>query len=109
MAWSREPGRYRGVPQPQAERIRRRDDWTCQKCGKAGYEVDHIKPVSARGTDDDANLWVLCTDCHQTKTAAEAAAGRARRSRRRPIKPHPGLRQTGAVPPPPWPQPGRLA
>ncbi|WP_425298063.1 HNH endonuclease [Nocardia brasiliensis] len=92
MAWSREPDRYRGVARPQAERIRYRDRWTCQKCGEPGNEVDHIENVAAGGSDDDANLWVLCTECHRVKTAGEAAAGRARRSRKRSIRPHPGLR-----------------
>ncbi|WP_433658058.1 HNH endonuclease [Nocardia sp. CA-128927] len=109
MAWSREPGRYRGVAQPQAERIRQRDRWTCQKCGDHGYEVDHVENVAAGGNDDDANLWVLCQQCHQIKTADEAATGRARYSRKRAIKPHPGLRQTGAVAPSPRSQRGRMA
>uniref|UniRef100_UPI003F49949F HNH endonuclease n=1 Tax=Nocardia suismassiliense TaxID=2077092 RepID=UPI003F49949F len=95
MVWSREPHRYRGVAQPQAERIRSRDRWTCQKCGEPGYEVDHIENVAAGGSDADTNLWVLCQPCHQIKTADEAAAGRAQRSRKRAVKPHPGLRQNG--------------
>ncbi|MFI9507558.1 HNH endonuclease [Nocardia sp. NPDC052566] len=101
VSWSREPGRYRGVPQPLAERIRYRDRWTCQKCGDPGNEVDHIENVAAGGSDDEANLWVLCTQCHRIKTASEAAAGRARRSRKRSGLLHPGLRQTGAVAPSP--------
>ncbi|MGV9818409.1 HNH endonuclease [Nocardia xishanensis] len=90
MPWSREPGRYRGVPSAQAARIRRLDNNTCQKCGKPGREVDHRDNVAAGGSNDDANLWVLCTECHQAKTQAEAAAGRAKLSRYREPEPHPG-------------------
>ncbi|MEV0031421.1 HNH endonuclease [Nocardia sp. NPDC050793] len=100
MPWSREPGRYRGVPRPQAERIRRRDNNTCQKCGKPGHEVDHRVNVARGGSDDDVNLWVLCDSCHQAKTQAEAEAGRARHSRYREPEPHPGrLRRSS---PPGW-------
>lgn len=92
MAWSTDPDRYRGVPTATARRIRDRDDYTCQICGRPGYEVDHDQNVAAGGTDDDDNLRVLCTDCHKPKIQAEAAAGRAKRSRLRPTQPHPGLR-----------------
>lgn len=91
MAWDRSPGRYRGVPRHVAQRIRRRDDHTCQQCGDAGHEVDHIINVKAGGTDEDSNLVTLCARCHAAKTRTEAAAGRARRSHRRPPEPHPGL------------------
>ena len=92
MAWSRSPGRYRGVPRHVADRIRRRDDYTCQRCGADGHEVDHIVNVARGGTDDDDNLAVLCDRCHDAKTRAEAAVARAARGRRRPPEPHPGLR-----------------
>lgn len=90
MAWSLEPGRYRGVSRAQANRIRQRDNRTCQKCGRHGWQVDHKTNVAAGGTDDDSNLWVLCNDCHQTKTQSEAAAGRAKLSRYREPEEHPG-------------------
>lgn len=92
MVWSREPDRYRGVPHVQAERIRLRDNWICQECGSAGHEVDHIVNRANRGSDDDANLQVLCSVHHQAKTQREAAEGNAlRRARLRlPVEPHPG-------------------
>ena len=38
-------------------------------------EVDHIKPIALGGAMwDEANLWVLCEECHDVKTAVEAAA-----------------------------------
>ncbi|WP_159844885.1 HNH endonuclease [Nocardia sp. CY41] len=109
MTWSTDPDRYRGIPQTQADSIRRRDHHTCQKCGNPGHEVDHILNVKADGTDDDDNLQVLCKDCHDAKTQTEAAAGRIRHNRRRPTKPHPGLRATGATTPLPPPGVGRSA
>ncbi|WP_280454124.1 HNH endonuclease [Nocardia brasiliensis] len=90
MPWSTAPDRYRGVSRATAERIRKRDKRTCQKCGRSGWEVDHITPISAGGTDEDSNLCVLCRSCHQAKTQAEAAAGRAKHSRNREPEPHPG-------------------
>jgi 5-methylcytosine-specific restriction protein A len=98
MAWSRDPDRYRGVSRAQAQRIRERDGYTCRKCKAYGREVDHITNVASGGTDDDSNLWVLCTGCHAAKTKTEAAAGIARRSRRRPPEGHPGRIPLGGDP-----------
>ncbi|MET8648422.1 HNH endonuclease [Nocardia aurea] len=92
MPWSMEPDRYRGVPTSAANRIRERDEYTCQACGRPGHEVDHVENVKSGGTDDEYNLQVLCSDCHKPKIQVEAAAGRAKRSRRRPARIHPGLR-----------------
>lgn len=95
MTWSTEPDRYRGVSRTQADRIRARDEHTCQKCGTFGHEVDHITPVSQGGTNDDANLQVLCATCHMVKTQTEAAQARAQRQAdaRLPVEDHPGLIQ----------------
>lgn len=62
-------------------RIMRRDAGLCQPCLQAGRvtaakQVDHIKPKTAGGTDDEGNLQAICTACHKTKTAHEAAQGR---------------------------------
>lgn len=50
----------------------------CVHCERAGRvtlatELDHRVPLSQGGTDDPANLDPICSDCHQAKTAAEAA------------------------------------
>lgn len=60
------------------ERIRARDCGLCQECqrhGKTtiGAAVDHIKPLWQGGSDDDENKELLCTPCHDAKTAREAA------------------------------------
>lgn len=59
------------------ERIRRRDCGLCQAClakgiTALGAAVDHKVPLWAGGSDDDSNKWLLCTPCHDAKTAEEA-------------------------------------
>lgn len=61
------------------KRILSRDRHLCQPClatGRVipGTEVDHVKPKSQGGTDDDANLQAICHPCHQAKTAREGHA-----------------------------------
>ncbi|MDP3512695.1 MAG: HNH endonuclease [Sulfuritalea sp.] len=60
------------------ERIRQRDCGLCQQCRAQGRltlgdVVDHKKPLWAGGDDSDANKWLLCHQCHDAKTATEAA------------------------------------
>src|SRR5262245_45542433 len=49
----------------------KRDEFTCQYCGRKSpevvLEVDHIIPVSDGGTDDPINLWTSCWDCNRGK------------------------------------------
>ena len=49
------------------EAILRRDNYTCQCCGKKNcrLEVHHVKFKSNGGTDDEENLITLCEDCHK--------------------------------------------
>ena len=52
--------------------ILERDAYTCQHCGLAGLEVDHIRPICKGGPIwDPANLQTLCKSCHSLKTASE--------------------------------------
>jgi len=60
------------------ERIRARDCGLCQECkrqGKTtmGAAVDHTVPLWKGGSDADHNKELLCTPCHDAKTAREAA------------------------------------
>ncbi|WP_459908709.1 HNH endonuclease [Caballeronia sp. HLA56] len=59
------------------KRIALRDSFCCAHCGQVWIDridhVDHRVPLEAGGSNDDANLQLLCTDCHARKTAAEAA------------------------------------
>ena len=59
-------------------RIRARDYGLCVLCeaeGKVslGRVVDHPIPLWAGGSDEDNNKQLLCDECHDAKTAREAA------------------------------------
>ena len=86
-------GHARRVNSHLANKIRARDNHTCQQCGQPGHEVDHITPRAFGGTDNPNNLQTLCTTCHRKKTLTEQAQGRQRRHQRlrRPQPQHPGL------------------
>lgn len=55
------------------------------KCGRKlgpsdDYDIDHILALENGGTDDDANLQVICEWCHESKTGDDhALAGHGRR------------------------------
>ena len=57
----------------QRFRILDRDDYRCLACGRnpesdgVVLHVDHIKPRSKGGTDDDDNLQTLCAECNLGK------------------------------------------
>lgn len=56
------------------EEIMKRDNYTCQKCGKympdeVGLEVDHIIPIKKGGKSIRSNLQVLCDNCNSKKRA----------------------------------------
>lgn len=49
----------------------------CEECGKAGWEVHHIIPLTDENVDDPEislgldNLMLLCTSCHNKKREGE--------------------------------------
>ena len=49
----------------------------CNICNKKidSFHIDHVKPLSAGGSNDDDNLQVLCIQCHQDKTESEVENG----------------------------------
>ncbi len=56
------------------EEIMKRDNYTCQKCGKympdeVGLEIDHIIPIKKGGKSIRSNLQVLCDNCNSKKRA----------------------------------------
>lgn len=58
------------------ERIKARDNYTCQKCGISLFdephlllEVDHIIPVAKGGKTVNSNLQCLCWKCNRSKGA----------------------------------------
>lgn len=73
---TKEVGHYRTADwKARRLRILRRDAFVCRACGRVVYgqsaHVDHIVPLEEGGTDDDANLQVLCQADHGRKTMAE--------------------------------------
>ena len=60
--------------------IVRRDKGMCVMClargiAKTGTDVDHIIAKARGGTDDPANLQLLCREHHRAKTAKESQGG----------------------------------
>jgi 5-methylcytosine-specific restriction endonuclease McrA len=94
--------RPKGNSTVRAQHRRRCPPRFCAECGASAPDVkliqDHIIGLAAGGLDVPANYQWLCGPCHDTKTAAERAAGRARAraqrgslsKRYRDLEPHPG-------------------
>lgn len=65
----------------QRRRIKERDKLTCRYCGRKGdarwgpdhrpWHIDHIDPMVAGGSDDDANLVLACATCNLSKQARD--------------------------------------
>lgn len=58
------------------EKIKIRDNYTCQSCGISAHrekhlllEIDHMIPLSKGGETTEANLQTLCWKCNRTKGA----------------------------------------
>lgn len=65
----RRRGRY--IPFNIKMRVVRRDNYTCQSCGKHlldnEVEFDHIIPISKGGSTEEHNLRLTCFDCNRDK------------------------------------------
>ena len=61
----------RSIPRDMLIRIVRRDNQTCQECGRIlrdnEFEIDHIIPYSLGGPTAEHNLRVICPDCNKKK------------------------------------------
>ncbi len=66
----RRRGRY--IPFELKMRVVRRDNYTCQQCGKHlkdnEVEFDHIIPVAKGGSTEEHNIRLTCYDCNREKT-----------------------------------------
>jgi len=66
----RRSGRY--IPFKTKIRVVRRDNFTCQHCGKHlldnEVEFDHRIPISRGGSTDEHNLRLTCHDCNHDKS-----------------------------------------
>lgn len=62
----------RQIPRHMIIRVVRRDNNTCQECGKIlkdnEIEFDHIIPLSKGGSTEEYNLRVTCFDCNRGKS-----------------------------------------
>lgn len=67
---NRRRGRY--IPSKTKMRIVRRDNYTCQLCGKHllddEIEFDHIIPISKGGSSEESNIRLTCSDCNRDKS-----------------------------------------
>jgi 5-methylcytosine-specific restriction endonuclease McrA len=90
--------RYVRIPyRPHAPLTRRavfaRDDWSCQYCGAAAENLDHVVPRSRGGTHTWDNVVASCRRCNarkENKTPVEAGF----RLHRTPFAPTDGFRLT---------------
>lgn len=61
----------RHIPRETMLRVVRRDNYTCQICGKHvkddEIEFDHIIPISKGGSTEENNLQVTCFECNRKK------------------------------------------
>lgn len=90
VAWN--GGRRREFPRWMKAAILRRDP-VCKICHERPSVIaDHRQPVAEGGPDLMINGQGLCVPCHDRKTEAEKARGRARASGKRKPEPHPGYR-----------------
>jgi len=65
----------RSIPRTMFLRIVRRDNQTCQICGKNlredEIEIDHIIPVHMGGPTEEHNLRVACIECNRKRKTLE--------------------------------------
>jgi 5-methylcytosine-specific restriction endonuclease McrA len=49
------------------KRALKRDEYTCQNCGKTNGELEahHVVPISNGGRDRLSNIVTLCEECHK--------------------------------------------
>lgn len=66
----RRSGRY--IPFKTKMRVVRRDNYTCQHCGKHLHdnevEFDHIIPLAKGGSSEEHNIRLTCFDCNRDKS-----------------------------------------
>jgi hypothetical protein len=63
-------GRY--IPVKMKMRVARRDNYTCQVCGRHlkddEMEFDHTIPFSKGGSSEEHNIRLICSDCNRNKS-----------------------------------------
>lgn len=93
----------RSLSKLQRVRVFDRAGGLCHLCGQKihvgqRWDVEHVKPLSMGGADDDTNMAPAHVECHAVKTAEEttqrAKADRAR-ARHLGIRPAPQIQSRG--------------
>jgi len=80
------PTPRRKMTKARAAKIFLREQGRCYVCsiklrvGIDKYQIEHPDPLCLGGSDDDADLRVICDDCHKAKTKQDVAA-KAKRDR----------------------------
>jgi hypothetical protein len=63
----------RHIPRETMLRVVRRDNYTCQMCGKylsdSEIEFDHVIPLSKGGSTEENNLRLTCVYCNRKKSS----------------------------------------
>ena len=63
----------RHIPTKLKMKIARRDNYTCQMCGKNlkddELEFDHLIPISLGGSSEEHNIRLACYDCNRRKSS----------------------------------------
>jgi 5-methylcytosine-specific restriction endonuclease McrA len=69
-AETRRRGRY--IPFKTKMRVVRRDNYTCQHCGRHlrddEVEFDHKIPIARGGSSEEQNVRLTCFDCNRDKS-----------------------------------------
>jgi 5-methylcytosine-specific restriction endonuclease McrA len=59
------------IPFMVRAKVMARDGFKCVQCASVlDLEIDHRRPVSKGGSDDEANLQTLCGQCNRAKSDA---------------------------------------
>ena len=75
-SWYKLPDHYYGHARLSVATLQRRDNWTCQYCGREKRELkenefltrDHVFPVSRGGEDIWENVVLSCNACNNKKS-----------------------------------------
>ena len=82
---------YRATAPLTRRAVFARDDWTCQYCGAAAENLDHVVPKSKGGTHTWDNVVAACRRCNSRKENRPVHAAGLRLARR-PAAPADGFR-----------------
>ena len=75
-----DPTNRRYIPPRVRKAVLEKYNFTCIYCGsKEKLEIDHIIPLSSKGTNEADNLQVLCKACNISKSAYKTISEKRKR------------------------------